>query len=340
MNSTILVTGGTGYIGSHTVVELLNSGASVVVIDNLSNSTRFVIDQIQTITGKCPVFIRGDVRSSTDLRKIFKNYEIDSVIHFAGVKAVGESAIDPIKYYDNNVGGTLTLIKEMSKACVQEIVFSSSATVYGTVNAVPIKEELAVLNPISPYGQSKLIIENIFHDLKKSNMAWKIALLRYFNPVGAHSSGLIGENPRGTPNNLMPLIAQVAIGKQKQLSVYGNDYPTQDGTARRDYIHVDDLAKGHIAALSSLKNNEKIIVVNLGTGKAYSVLEVISTYEQVSGQKIHYDIAARRSGDVAECYADTTKACEILSWKANHSLYQMCKDSWKFAQSLNDIVHK
>ena len=336
MNNTILVTGGTGYIGSHTVIELLNAGANVIVFDNLSNSKRSVIDKINMITGKSPFFIKGDIRNNEDLRRIFQSYEISSVIHFAGVKAVGESVINPLKYYDNNVIGTLVLLDEMSRAKVNKIVFSSSATVYGDPESVPINEN-SLLRPTNPYGQSKLVVENILRDLQTGFPEWKIILLRYFNPVGAHSSGLIGEDPFDTPNNLMPIIAQVAVGIRKKLFVYGNDYPTQDGTGVRDYIHVEDLAVGHIAALQALDEHAGVTAINLGTGQPYSVLEMISSYERASRQMIAYEIVARRPGDIAVCYADTTKADKLLRWQARHSLQKMCQDSWNFVRMLNAI---
>ncbi|MBT6757166.1 MAG: UDP-glucose 4-epimerase GalE [Candidatus Jacksonbacteria bacterium] len=341
----ILITGGTGYIGTHTCVELINQGHQVVVIDNLSNSTAETLTKVTEITQteKIP-FYQGDIRDRELLQKIFNIHKIDAVIHFAGLKAVGESIQKPLQYYNNNVTGTITLLEEMQKAAVKTIIFSSSATVYGNPKTLPIRETHPTGGTTNPYGQSKLIIEEILKDLHKSDPSWKIALLRYFNPVGAHPSGKIGENPNGTPNNLMPYISQVAAGKLKKLKIYGNDYPTPDGTGIRDYIHVVDLAKGHTAALNALNiqklpegefsSNKRdfpdILTINLGTGTGYSVLEMVKAFEQASGKKIPYEIAPRREGDIAECWASTEQAEQLLKWKAKYNLQQMCNDTWKY----------
>ena len=333
----ILITGGTGYIGTHTCVELINQGHQVVVIDNLSNSTAETLTKVTEITQteKIP-FYQGDIRDRELLQKIFNTNKIDAVIHFAGLKAVGESIQKPLQYYNNNVIGTITLLEEMQQAAVKNIIFSSSATVYGNPKTLPIKETHPTGGTTNPYGQSKLIIEEILKDIHKSDPSWKIALLRYFNPVGAHPSGKIGENPNGIPNNLMPYISQVAAGKLKKLKIYGNDYPTLDGTGIRDYIHVVDLAKGHSAALNALNTEEtsekralhRVLTVNLGTGAGYSVLEMVKAFEQASGRKIPYEIAPRRDGDIAECYASTEYAEQHISWKAENNLQQMCEDTW------------
>ena len=329
---TILVTGGTGYIGSHTVVQLLEAGNKVVILDNLCNSKREVINRIEQTTGKRPDLVIGDIRDRDTLRSLFANHGIDAVIHFAGLKAVGESVAEPLKYYDNNVSGSVVLFEEMAKANVKTLVFSSSATVYGDPASVPITEDFP-LKPTNPYGQSKLMVEDILRDLYKSDPSCKIALLRYFNPVGAHESGLIGEDPSGIPNNLMPFVAQVAVGKRPKLQVFGNDYPTPDGTGIRDYIHVDDLAAGHLAALNALQQ-PGLVTVNLGTGRGYSVLEMIKAFETASNNKVAYDIVARRPGDIAACYADPALAKELLGWEAKLGLERMCKDAWRW-QSLN-----
>ncbi len=334
-NRQILVTGGAGYIGSHTVVQLLEVGAQVVVLDNLCNSKREVINRIETITGRRPEFVVGDVRDRALLRSIFNNHKIDSVIHFAGLKAVGESVQKPLEYYDNNVTGSLVLFEEMVRAGVKNLVFSSSATVYGDPASVPITEDFP-LKTTNPYGQSKLMVEDILRDLYKSDASWNIALLRYFNPVGAHESGLIGEDPSGIPNNLMPFVAQVAVGKREKLAVFGNDYPTPDGTGVRDYIHVDDLANGHLAAINALNQQGGLITVNLGTGRGYSVLEMIQAFEKASGKTVAFETISRRPGDIAACYADPIKAKELLGWVAQHDIDRMCVDAWRW-QSTNPL---
>ena len=331
---TILVTGGTGYIGSHTVVQLLDAGHQVVILDNLCNSKREVINRIERITGKRPEFIPGDVRDREVLRSVFNAHKIDAVIHFAGLKAVGESVAEPLKYYDNNVSGSVVLFEEMARAGVKTLVFSSSATVYGDPHAVPIREDFP-LGATNPYGQSKFMVEDILADLYKSDPGWSIARLRYFNPVGAHDSGLIGEDPSGIPNNLMPFVAQVAVGKRQKLAVFGNDYPTPDGTGVRDYIHVDDLAAGHLAALNGLQK-PTLLTVNLGTGRGYSVLEMIQAFEAASDKPVPYDIVARRPGDIAACYADPALAKELLGWEAQHGIERMCADTWRW-QSMNPL---
>jgi UDP-glucose 4-epimerase len=334
-NQQILVTGGAGYIGSHTVVQLLEVGAQVILLDNLCNSNSVVIPRIVEIAGRRPAFIEGDVRDRELLRSVFNSHQIDSVIHFAGLKAVAESVRKPLEYYDNNVSGSLILFEEMSRAGVKSLVFSSSATVYGDPASVPITEDFP-LKPTSPYGQSKLMVEDILRDLHKSDESWKIALLRYFNPVGAHESGLIGEDPSGTPNNLMPFVAQVAVGKRAKLAVFGNDYPTDDGTGVRDYIHVDDLASGHLAAINALNKEGGLITVNLGTGRGYSVLEMIKAFEKASGKSVAFDVINRRSGDIAACYANPAKAKELLGWVAKHDIDRMCVDAWRW-QSMNPL---
>lgn len=337
-SQSILVTGGAGYIGSHTVVQLLGAGARVIVLDNLCNSKREVINRIEKITGRRPEFVVGDVRDRSLLRSVFNNHKIDSVIHFAGLKAVGESVQKPLEYYDNNVTGSLVLFEEMGRAGVKSLVFSSSATVYGDPASVPITEDFP-LKATNPYGQSKLMVEEILRDLYKSDDTWKVALLRYFNPVGAHESGLIGEDPSGIPNNLMPFVAQVAVGKREKLAVFGNNYPTPDGTGVRDYIHVDDLASGHLAAISALKNQGGLITVNLGTGRGYSVLEMIQAFEKASGKPVTFEIINRRPGDIAACYANPLKAKELLGWVAQHDIDRMCVDAWRW-QSMNPLGYK
>lgn len=327
--STVLVTGGTGYIGSHTVVELLNEAYNVIILDNLSNSKIKVLDRIEQITQKRPIFYKADLLNPDELHRIFSEHKIDAVIHFAGLKAVGESNQIPLDYYDNNVVGTLNLCKTMSEFYVKKLVFSSSATVYGDPHKVPI-EETFPLTATNPYGRTKLMIEDILRDLYASDNSWDIALLRYFNPVGAHETGLIGEDPSGIPNNLMPYISQVAVGKLKELSVYGNDYPTVDGTGVRDYIHVVDLAKGHLKALEKLEDGVGIEAYNLGTGQGFSVLQMIKAFERASNVEIPFKIVGRREGDIAECYADPEKALRELNWKTSKSIDDMCADTWRW----------
>jgi UDP-glucose 4-epimerase len=330
MNKKILVTGGAGYIGSHTVVQLLKAGFSVVVFDNLSNSSRVVIDRIFTLTGKQVDFVEGDIRDRMSLRHSLQDRSISAVIHFAGLKAVGESEAQPLKYYDNNVSGSVILFEEMMRAGVHTLVFSSSATVYGDPGYSQYRENTPVA-PINVYGKTKLMVEDILRDLKKAQPSWRIALLRYFNPVGAHVSGLIGEDPAGIPNNLMPYIAQVAVGKRQKLSVFGGDYPTPDGTGLRDYIHVEDLAAGHLAALHKLSEHEtSLITVNLGTGRPYSVLEMVSAFEKAAGKPVPFEMVERRPGDLAEYYADPTLAKQLLGWEAKLGIDKMCEDSWRW----------
>jgi UDP-glucose 4-epimerase len=331
----LLVTGGAGYIShcvSHACVELLQAGYEVVV-DNLCNSRREVLGRIERIAGRAVAFHEGDVRDAATLRGLFREHAIDAVLHFAGLKAVEESTARPLDYYDNNVGGTLALCEAMAEAGVRRLVFSSSATVYGDPDAVPVREDHP-LRPTNPYGRSKAMVESILQDMVRSDPAWKIALLRYFNPVGAHESGLIGEDPGGVPNNLMPFVAQVAVGRREALNVYGKDYPTPDGTGVRDYIHVVDLARGHLAALEKLAEAGEVLAVNLGTGRGYSVLEVIEAFRQASGKEVPYRIVARRPGDVASCYADPSLATRLLGWRAERGLEQMCRDAWRW-QSMN-----
>ena len=329
----ILITGGTGYIGSHTIVELLAKSQEVIVLDNLSNSKPVVLDRIESISSRRPFFREGDVRDRKLLEAIFRNYPIDAVIHFAGLKAVGESVLQPQRYYDNNVQGSLVLFETMAAYGIRKLVFSSSATVYGDPYTVPIREDFP-LSATNPYGRSKLMVENILRDIGAADPKWRIALLRYFNPVGAHASGLIGEDPNGIPSNLMPFIAQVAVGKRELLSVFGNDYPTPDGTGVRDYIHVVDLALGHLAALELLDKHSGVHTVNLGTGRGYSVLEMIQAFAKASGRPIPYKIVERRPGDVASCYADPAYAAENLGWKAERDIRLMCEDTWRW-QSMN-----
>jgi len=325
---TILVTGGAGYIGSHTVLQLLEQEYHVVVLDNLVNSSAESLRRVEKITGKNVTFVQGDIRDDNVLNTIFSQHQVNAVIHFAGLKAVGESVQKPLEYYENNMYGTLSLCKAMRKHNVMNLVFSSSATVYGDPVSLPLHEKMATGHPTNPYGMSKLMVEHMLTDLYKSDEQWNIVLLRYFNPVGAHKSGLIGEDPNGIPNNLMPYISQVATGKLEQLSVFGDDYDTEDGTGVRDYIHVEDLANGHLKALDRLALNMGLDVYNLGTGQGYSVLEMIKAFEEASGQTVNYRIAPRRSGDVAACYADPTLAAKELNWHAEKNLQDMCKDVW------------
>jgi UDP-glucose 4-epimerase len=325
----VLVTGGAGYIGSHTCLELLKAGHEVVVIDNLSNSKPAVFDRIERICGRRAVFYEHDVRDSGKVAEIFSAHGIEAVIHFAGLKAVGESVAQPLRYYDNNVTGSLALFSAMKEAGIRTLVFSSSATVYGNPHSVPIHEEFP-LSATNPYGRSKLMVEEILRDLILADDSWHIALLRYFNPVGAHESGLIGEDPAGIPNNLMPYISQVAAGRQKELQIFGGDYPTPDGTGVRDYIHVVDLACGHIAALDWLQQRRGVHTFNLGTGRGNSVLEVVRAFEAVTGKHIPYRIVDRRPGDIAQCYADPSRAERELGWKAQRGIAEMCKDAWNW----------
>ncbi len=325
----ILVTGGAGYIGSHTVVELLGKGYEVVVMDNLSNSDEKVIGRIETITGKKVTFCKADVRDKAALGEVFSKHHIDWVIHFAGLKAVGESVEKPLEYYDNNIGSTLALLEVMKKHGCKKIVFSSSATVYGTPERLPLDEECRVGGTTNPYGTSKYMQELILKDIYAADPEWTVVLLRYFNPVGAHESGLIGEDPKGIPNNLTPYVAKVAIGALKEVGVFGNDYPTPDGTGVRDYIHVVDLAKGHVAALEKL-GKAGLYVYNLGTGKGYSVLDVIHAFEKACGHPLPYVIKPRRAGDIAACYADPQKAERELGWRAEHGIDDMCDSSWNW----------
>lgn len=341
----ILITGGAGYIGSHTLIELSDAGFDFIVYDNLSNSSKESLNRVSKIIDKDIIFEEGDIRDTKKLKELFSRYDIDSVIHFAGLKAVGESVSNPLDYYDNNVIGTIRLLEVMKEFKCKKIVFSSSATVYNEVNAAnykPLTESNATGNTTNPYGTSKYMIERILEDLYISDNSFKIAILRYFNPVGAHSSGTIGEDPNGIPNNLMPFIAQTAIGKRDCLSVFGSDYDTHDGTGVRDYIHVVDLAIGHVKAINYLQNNKnqiKPLVVNLGTGVGYSVLDMIKAFEKVSSKKVPYKLVERRAGDIAKCYANPSFAKEILNWQATKTIEQMCQDSWNW-QSKNPNGYK
>lgn len=330
----ILVTGGAGFIGSHTCVELLEAGYEVVVVDNLYNASRKSMDRIKQITGKKPTFYEADILDREALNKIFEKEQIDSVIHFAGLKAVGESVAKPIEYYYNNIAGTLVLCDVMRKHNVKNIVFSSSATVYGDPAFIPITEECPKGKITNPYGQTKGMLEQVLEDIHVSDPEWNVILLRYFNPIGAHKSGLIGEDPKGIPNNLVPYVAQVAIGKLKCLGVFGDDYDTPDGTGVRDYIHVVDLAKGHVAAIKKLEEKKGVLIYNLGTGKGYSVLDVVHAFEKACGKKIPYEVKPRRPGDIATCYADPAKAKAELGWEAENGIEEMCADSWRW-QSMN-----
>lgn len=329
----ILVTGGAGYIGSHTCLELLNEDYNVIVVDNLANSKEEALRRVEELSGGELTFYRLDLLNKSKLFEVFEKHSIDAVIHFAGYKAVGESVEIPLSYYQNNITGTLNLCEAMKEYNVKNLVFSSSATVYGDPDTVPIKEDFP-LSATNPYGRTKLFIEEILRDLNTAESDWNIALLRYFNPVGAHDSGQIGEDPNDIPNNLMPYISQVAVGKLEQLSIFGDDYPTKDGTGVRDYIHVVDLSIGHLKALEKLEENPGLVTYNLGTGEGYSVLEVVKAFEQATGQDIPYKITGRRPGDIAECYADPQKAKEELGWQAERNLLDMCRDVWKW-QSQN-----
>jgi len=326
---TVLLTGATGYIASHTWLALLSAGFSVVGVDNFSNSSPEVLNRLRELSGREPVFERVDVRDMAALEAVFQRHEIGAAVHFAALKAVGESTEQPLPYYANNLGGLLNLCQAMDRRDVRVLVFSSSATVYGNPERLPIRED-AALAAANPYGATKLMSEDILRDVERADARWKIALLRYFNPVGAHESGRIGEDPRGMPNNLMPYITQVAVGKRPKLQVFGNDYDTPDGTGVRDYIHVVDLAEGHVAALRYLLEQQRSITANLGTGRGYSVLELLRAFEQASGRPVPYEIVARRPGDVGACYADPTLARDILGWQATRDLHAMCADSWRW----------
>lgn len=327
----ILVTGGAGYIGSHTCIELIESGYTPVVYDNLSNSSTVSLDRIKQITGQSVEFVEGDIRDANQLKQAITKHDIEAVIHFAGLKAVGESVAKPLMYYDNNVSGSVTLVETMAACNVKKIIFSSSATVYGDPASVPILENFPI-SATNPYGQSKLMVEEILRDLYKSDNDWNVSLLRYFNPVGAHKSGLIGEDPSDIPNNLMPYISGVAVGRYEKLSIFGNDYPTGDGTGVRDYIHVVDLAKGHVKALQAFDNSDvdNLFTVNLGTGKGFSVLEMINAFATASSKEVAYQVVDRRPGDIACCYADTALAENLLGWKAEKDIAEMCEDTWRW----------
>jgi len=335
---TILVTGGAGYIGSHTAILLIEAGYDIIVFDNFSNSSRESIKRVEKIVGENITLVEGDIRNKNDLENVFENNHIDAVIHFAGLKAVGESVEKPLTYYDNNIYGTIVLCETMAKYHCKSIVFSSSATVYGDPHTTPITENFP-LSATNPYGRSKLFIEEMLRDLHLSDNTWKIVLLRYFNPVGAHSSGTIGEDPNGIPNNLMPFIAQTAVGQRACLSVFGDDYDTHDGTGVRDYIHVMDLADGHVKALNIIKDLSKVMTINLGTGTGYSVLDMVKAFEKASGKEVPYCIAPRRAGDIAKCFADPSYAKEVLGWEAKKGVEQMCEDSWRW-QSNNPDGYK
>lgn len=326
----VLVTGGAGYIGSHTCVELMNAGIDVVIVDNFYNCKKSSIDRIKALVGRDFPYYECDIRDREGLDKIFKTEKIDSVIHFAGLKAVGESVQKPLEYFDNNITGTLVLLDVMRKNGCKKIVFSSSATVYGTKNISPLTEDMEIGGVTNPYGRTKYMIECILQDLYVSDKDWSICLLRYFNPIGAHKSGTMGEAPNGIPNNLMPYITQVAIGKRDHLSVFGNDYDTPDGTCVRDYIHVVDLALGHVKAVQKVEGEKGVFIYNLGTGKGYSVLDVVNAFKKASGIDIKYEIVARRAGDLAVCYSDPSKAYKELGWKAERDIEEMCEDSWRW----------
>lgn len=326
----VLVTGGAGYIGSHTCVELMNAGIDVVIVDNFYNCKKSSIDRIKALVGRDFPYYECDIRDREGLDEIFKKEKIDSVIHFAGLKAVGESVQKPLEYFDNNITGTLVLLDVMRKNGCKKIVFSSSATVYGTKNISPLTEDMEIGGVTNPYGRTKYMIECILQDLYVSDKDWSICLLRYFNPIGAHKSGTMGEAPNGIPNNLMPYITQVAIGKRDHLSVFGNDYDTPDGTCVRDYIHVVDLALGHVKAVQKVEGEKGIFIYNLGTGKGYSVLDVVNAFKKASGVDIKYEIVGRRAGDLATCYSDPSKAYKELGWKAERDIEEMCEDSWRW----------
>ncbi|GHU42471.1 UDP-glucose 4-epimerase [Clostridia bacterium] len=335
----ILVTGGAGYIGSHTCIELIQAGHDIVVMDNLVNSSEESLARVERITGKKVKFYKEDLLNPEGVSKIFEKESIDSVIHFAALKAVGESVQKPLEYYQNNVTGTLLLCDVMRKHGVKNIIFSSSATVYGDPAVVPITEDTPKGNPTNPYGQTKSMMEQILTDLHVADKEWNVVLLRYFNPIGAHESGLIGEDPKGIPNNLLPYVAQVAVGKLERLGVFGDDYDTVDGTGVRDYIHVVDLAKGHVLALQKLKPGEGVNIYNLGTGIGYSVLQVVKAFEKASGKAVPYEVKPRRLGDIAVCYADPDKAKQELGWTANFGIERMCEDSWRWQNGNPDGYH-
>lgn len=326
----VLVTGGMGYIGSHTCIQMIEAGMQPIIVDNLCNSKATVLARVEKLSGVQPLFYQGDIRDRELLKRIFSEHEIDSVIHFAGLKAVGESVAKPLEYYDNNVHGSLVLAEVMRDAGVKSIVFSSSATVYGDPEEIPIKETTAVGATTNPYGRSKYMVEECFRDMQHADPEWSVTLLRYFNPVGSHPSGDLGEDPQGIPNNLMPFIAQVAVGRREQLSVFGDDYPTVDGTGVRDYIHVMDLADGHVAALKAVGAKQGLHIYNLGTGQGSSVLQMVEAFAQASGQPIPYQICPRRPGDIAECWADPSKAEADLGWKATRSVADMAADTWRW----------
>ncbi|MFT0212571.1 UDP-glucose 4-epimerase GalE [Pseudomonas sp. F1_0610] len=333
MEAYVLLTGGAGYIGSHTAVQMLQAGFNVLVLDNLSNSSLESLKRVEQITGKTLTFVQGDIRDRACLDQLFSRYSVQSVVHFAGLKAVGESVQQPLRYYDNNIAGTINLCEAMVAAGVFKLVFSSSATVYGEPEQMPIHEGMPTGNTTNPYGTSKLMVEQILQDMVKADPRWHVARLRYFNPVGAHQSGLIGEDPNGIPNNLLPYISQVAVGKLEKLSVFGDDYPTKDGTGVRDYIHVVDLANGHLAALNYLDQHTGCHVWNLGTGNGYSVFEMIQAFEQAAGVAVPYQVVQRRSGDIAECWANPEKAARELNWQAQYSLQDMMQDTWRWQKN-------
>jgi UDP-glucose 4-epimerase len=333
----LLVTGGSGYIGSHTCIELINAGYELLVLDNFSNSSLESLNHVEHITNHSIPFIEGDIRDKSLLRSIFYKYSLDAVMHFAGLKAVGESVDKPLMYYDNNVAGSIALFEVMEEFGCKRLVFSSSATVYGDPASVPITED-APLSTTNPYGASKLMVENILRDLFASDPAWSIGILRYFNPVGAHESGLIGENPKGIPNNLMPFVSQVAAGLREKLNVFGSDYPTPDGTGVRDYIHVVDLAQGHVKALERLRKSPGMVTANLGTGRGYSVLDMINAFEKASGKKVAYEFIERRLGDIAQCYASPDYAEKAFGWKAEFGVERMCEDEWRWQENYSKVI--
>ena len=329
----ILVTGGAGFIGSHTLIELIAAGHNPVVVDNLSNASPEAIHRVEKIVGQPIPFYEVDIRDREGMEKVFAEYAFDCCIHFAGLKAVGESVQKPWEYYENNIGGTLVLVDVMRKHGLKNIIFSSSATVYGAPDTMPITEDCPKGTVTNPYGQTKSMLEQVLTDIQKADPQWNVVLLRYFNPIGAHKSGTIGEDPNGIPNNLMPYITQVAVGKLQQLGVFGNDYPTHDGTGVRDYIHVVDLAKGHVCALSAIEKKCGLAVYNLGTGQGYSVLDLVHAFEKATGVKVPYVIKPRRSGDVAECWSDPSKAARELGWKAQYGIEDMCEDAWRWQKN-------